>query len=303
MDLLRHLALFRRVADCGSFSRAAELEGIAPSSLSAAIRQLERHLGTSLFQRTTRRVRLSSDGGLLYARSAGLLAEADAVAQLFRAGDGLAGLLRVEVPARMARRLLAPALPGFLAAHPGVAIDLGGSDRISDPVGDGIDCVLRVGPLGDVDLVARPLGRLRQASCAAPALLQRHDPVVDLDAIAALPAVQFGQGAPGRAEDWEFDTADGIVVRPMRGRVRVGNAETYIACALAGLGAIQVPRYDIADLLDAGRLVELLPATPPPALPVTVLYPAPQRGSRLLQVFVDWLAAQLAPFVEDGSAP
>lgn len=303
MDVLRHLALFRRVADCGSFSRAAELEGLAPSSVSSAIGQLERHLGTRLFQRTTRQVRLSSDGERLYARGVELLADAEGIAQLFRPAAQPSGLLRVEAPARMARLLLAPALPAFLAAYPGIAIELGGSDRLSNLVGDGIDCVLRVGPIGDLDLVARPIGQLQQVTCAAPALLARHGPVADLDALAALPAIHFGQSPGGRAEPWEFQTAEGLVTRPMTGRVGVGNAETYIACALAGLGAIQVPRYDVAELLAAGRLCEVLPDTPPPELPVTVLYPGPQRGSRLLQVLIEWLDGVIAPLATPPVTP
>ncbi|MCD9030313.1 LysR family transcriptional regulator [Luteimonas sp. Y-2-2-4F] len=298
MDLLHHLRVFQQVADCGGFTRAAELLGLAPSSVSAAVRQLEAHLGVQLFQRTTRRVRLSGDGELLRARCQALLAGADGIEQLFRAGDRPAGLLRVEVPARMARRLVAPALPGFLADYPEVRVDLGGSDRLSDLVGDGIDCVLRVGPVRDVDLVARPLGHLRQVTCAAPALLARHPGALDLDGIAALPAVHFGHAPTGRPEPWEFSTAHGVVERPMRGRVAVANAETYIACALAGLGAIQVPRYDVADLLADGRLAEVLPAHPPPSLPATVLFPARQRESRLLRVFTDWLHALIAPHAE-----
>lgn len=298
MDLLHHLHVFQRVADCGSFTRAADLLEMAPSSVSASIRQLERHLGAQLFQRTTRRVRLSSDGESLYARSRTLIAGAADIEQLFRAAGQPAGLLRVEVPARMARLLLAPALPAFLEAYPDVGIDFGGSDRLSDLVGEGIDCVLRVGKLGDVDLVARPLGQLRQVTCAAPDLLARHPPVEALDAIGGLPAIHFGHTPTGKPEIWEFTGAGGVASRPVSGRVSVANAETYIACALAGLGAIQVPRYDVAELLASGRLVEVLPEHPPPSLPATALYPAGQRGSRLLQVFVEWLETLLAPHVE-----
>ncbi len=298
MDLLLHLRIFQRVAEAGGFSRAAGQLGLAPSSVSAAVQKLERHLGARLLQRTTRQVRPSSDGELLLARCRTLLADAGDVEQLFRTGERPAGLLRVEVPARMARLQIAPALPGFLAAHPGVSIDFGGSDRISDLVGEGIDCVLRVGEPGDANLAARPLGRLRQATCAAPALLAAHTPIARLDDISTLPAIHFGRHPAGRPELFEFQTDDGPVARPMRGRVAVANAETYIACALAGLGVIQVPRYDIAAQLDDGTLVELLPRHPPPSLPLTAMYPPPQRGSRLLQVFIDWLEALMAPYAE-----
>ncbi|MCW5581126.1 MAG: LysR family transcriptional regulator [Luteimonas sp.] len=298
MDLLLHLRIFQRVAEAGSFSRAAEQLGLAPSSVSAAVQKLERHLGARLLQRTTRRVHASSDGALLLARCRTFLNDAGEVEQLFRSGERPAGLLRVEVPARMARLQIAPALPGFLAAYPGASIDFGGSDRITDLVGEGIDCALRVGDPGDVNLAARSLGQLRHATCAAPALLARHPPVRRVTDLAALPAIHFGRHPLTRREPFEFLVGDVPVVQPMQGRVAVGNAETYIACALAGLGVIQVPRYDVVDQLRDGSLVELLPQYPPPSQPLNALYPAQHRGSRLLHAFIDWLEALMAPYVE-----
>ena len=297
MDLLLHLRIFQRVAEAGSFSRAAGQLGLAPSSVSAAVQKLEHHLGARLFQRTTRRVHPTSDGALLLARCRTFLSDAGEVEQLFRSGERPAGLLRIEVPARMARLQIAPALPGFLAAYPGASIDFGGSDRITDLVGEGIDCVLRVGDPGAVNLAARSLGQLRQATCAAPALLAQHPPVRRVADLAALPAIHFGRHPLTRPESLEFLVGDAVAVQPMHGRVAVGNAETYIACALAGLGVIQVPRYDIADQLQDGLLVELLPGCPPPGLPLNALYPPQHRGSRLLHAFIDWLEALMAPYV------
>lgn len=298
MDLVQHLRIFQRVAESGSFSRAADQLGMAPSSVSAAVQKLEQHLGSQLFLRTTRQVQLSSDGELLRARCPALLVEVDGIEHLFRAAGRPAGLLRIEVPARMARLLIAPVLPGFLDAYPGARLDFGGTDRVTDLVAEGIDCVLRVGELGDLNLVARPLGRLGQVTCAAPSLLARHPAVATLDDLAALPAVHFGRMPVGKPEDFAFATPEGVAVRALRGRVAVANAETYIACALAGLGVIQVPRYDVADALAAGTLVELLPQYPPPSLPLTALYPPRQRASRLLQAFIEWMETIVAPHAE-----
>lgn len=298
MDLLQHLQIFQRVAESGSFSRAANQMGLAPSSVSAAVQKLELHLGVKLFLRTTRQVRLSSDGELLYTHSLQFLAEADAIGQLFHTGERPAGLLRVEVPARMARLQLAPALPAFLETHPGASIDFGGTDRISDLVSEGIDCVLRVGELGNLNLAARHLGHLAQVTCASPALLARYPSVSHLDEVSQLPAIHFGRMQAGKPESFQFGTHEGVVERPAWGRVSVSNAETYIACALSGLGMIQVPRYDVADLLVSGTLVEVLPGHPPPGLPLTALYPPQQRASRLLHAFIDWVEALMAPYCD-----
>ncbi len=295
MDLLQHLQIFQRVAESGSFSRAAGQLGLAPSSVSAAVQKLERHMGVKLFLRTTRKVRLSSDGELLYTHCLQFLAEADAIGQLFHAVERPAGLLRVEVPARMARLQIAPALPAFLDAYPGASIDFGGTDRISDLVGEGIDCVLRVGELGNLNLAARNLGHLKQVTCASPALLALHPSINSLDEASLLPAIHFGRMQAGKPESFEFTSRNGVVEKPAWGRVSVANAETYIACAVAGLGMIQVPRYDVADLLAAGELVEVLPKHPPPVLPLTALYPPQQRASRLLHAFMDWVETLMAP--------
>lgn len=305
MDLLQSLDVFGRVADAGSFSKAADQLGMAPSSVSTAVQRLEQHLGVPLFQRTTRRVRLSSEGELLLERARRLLSDAEDMRGLFHREHALSGQLRVEVPARIARKLVAPALPAFLDQHPALAIELGSTDRLSHLAEEGIDCVLRVGDTVVPELVARPFGRFAQVNCASPALLARHGMPANPAGFAHLPAVHFGRIAAGKGERWEFLDARGHVhAVQLHGRVSVANAETYIACALAGLGVIQVPRYDVADLLAAGQLVEIrLPGLNLPGLPVAALYPPQRRLSRALQCFIDWLDALLAPHLEPASQP
>lgn len=305
MDLLQSLDVFRRVADTGSFSRVADQLDLAPSSVSVAVQRLEQHLGVPLFQRTTRRVRLSSEGELLLERARRLLSDAEDMRGLFHREHALSGQLRVEVPARIARKLVAPALPAFLDQHPALAIELGSTDRLSHLAEEGIDCVLRVGETAVPELVSRSFGRFAQVNCASPALLARHGMPANPAGFAHLPAVHFGRIAAGKGERWEFLDARGHVhAVQLHGRVSVANAETYIACALAGLGVIQVPRYDVADLLAAGQLVEIrLPGLNLPGLPVAALYPPQRRLSRALQCFIDWLDALLAPHLEPASQP
>jgi len=305
MDLLQSLAIFQRVAETGSFTRAADGLGLATSSVSAAIQKLEERLGVGLFQRTTRRVRLTGEGELLYERAGRLLSEATEVDGLFRAEQPPEGLLRVEVPARIARRLIAPALPDFLRRYPDVRLELGSTDKFSDLLEEGIDCVLRVGESGEQDLASRPLGRLPQTTCASPALLVEHGMPTDLPGLALLPAVHFGRVAAGKPELWEYlDDRHGRTHElAMHGRVAVSNAEAYIACCLAGLGVIQVPRYDVAHLIARGELREILiPGFQPPSLPIAVLYPPRRRQSRLLRLFVDWLESQISPHAQPPSS-
>lgn len=290
MDLLQRLRIFLRVADSGGFARAAEQLGIAASSVTLQVQKLEKDLGTQLFQRTTRSVHLTPDGEQLYERALRLVSDAEETRSLFRqSGRQVRGRLRVEAPARMVRRLLAPNLPDLLDAHPGLELELNSSDRLSDLVEAGIDCVIRVGAYADPSMIARPLAQLRQVTCASPVLIERMGMPGTPDALIAFPAIHYGGLPSARHEYWELEADGELLEVPMQGRVSVNNTEGYVACALAGLGAIQAPLYDLRDELASGRLIEILPATPPPSMPVQLLYPPQRRLSQRLRIFISWV--------------
>ena len=170
MDQLDAMRIFLRVAELASFTQAATSLGLPKASVSGAVQRLETQLGVRLLQRTTRRVQLTQDGQAYYERSRDLLADMEELHGMFsRDATRLTGRLRVDMPASLARLGLLPRLPEFLAQHPGLALELGCSDRRVDLVREGFDCVIRVGALADSSLVARPLGLLRQINCASPA--------------------------------------------------------------------------------------------------------------------------------------
>ena len=299
MNLLQHLQVYVRVAESGSFSRAAEHMGLAASSVTASVQKLETGLGTRLLQRTTRQVRPTADGEQLYERAMRLLADAEETQTLFRQqGTQARGRLRVEVPARIARLIIAPALPGLMAQHPELEIELNSSDRISDLVEAGIDCVLRVGAAGAPHLAARPLGELRMVTCASPGLVSRFGMPATPDELSRFPTIHYGPMPSGGQDEWGLGTKGQRHHVPMRGRMAVNNTESYVACCIAGLGVIQVPAYDVQAEMASGDLVELLEHLPPPPLSLQVFYPGQHRQSRRLRIFIDWLAALMAPHTQ-----
>lgn len=301
MDLIDQLRTFLRVADSGSFAAAADQLGLPRPTVSVAVRRLEEHLGTRLLNRTTRRVSLTSDGEALLERAATLIADSEELERQFRPdGAALAGRLRVDLPSRVARRLVAPRLPEFLARHPALTLELGSSDRAIDLVHEGVDCALRVGALTASSLVARPLGELRQVQCASPAYLARHGVPQTPDDLARHHAVNYAVAGSGRAVPWEWLQGGALRTRVLDGVVAVNNVETYIACALAGLGLIQVPAYDVHEHLMAGELVEVLPDWPAPRLAVQLVYPHRRHLARRVQAFGNWLAELLAPHLARG---
>lgn len=301
MDRLDHLKIFLRIAQCNSFTLAADQLGLPRASVSGALQQLETRLGARLLHRTTRRVRLTPEGESLLERARSLVHGMEALEQQFaQAGQSLKGRLRVEMPSRIAHRLVAPALPDFMARHPGVELELGSSDRAVDLVHDGVDCALRVGTLAPSSLVARPLGSFAVISCASPAYLARHGtPRTAQDLLAQQHRqVNYAPAAGGRYAPWEW-TDDGCTHSAMLpGDVAAGNVETYIACALAGMGLIQVPAYDVQDHLQTGALVEVLSACCPPAMPVHLVYPHRRHLADRVRAFGTWIEDLLAPHLD-----
>lgn len=172
MDRFNQYRVFVQVAEMGSFIRAAHALEVPRASVSAAVQQLETQLGVRLLHRTTRQVRLTADGEQLLERLRPLLAEVEDIDQSFQASQRQAsGRLSVDVPSRIARRLIAPALPGLLRRHPHLQLVLGSADRAIDLVQEGVDCAVRVGDLHDSSLVMRPLGHIALINCASPAYL------------------------------------------------------------------------------------------------------------------------------------
>jgi DNA-binding transcriptional LysR family regulator len=287
IDLFR---TFTRVIECASFTRAADSLGLPRSSVSAAVIDLEARVGARLLHRTTRKVSPTQDGVAFYERCLRLIADVEETEDLFRQTSvGPSGKLRIDVPGRIGRLIIAPALPAFLARHPQLDIELRVTDRAINLVEESVDCVLRVGPLGDSGLIARKIGDLPLINVASPGYLAQHGMPGAPENLDAHLAVNYASPSTGRVEDWEW--VENGEVRTMRvgGRVTVNSAEAYIACCLAGLGLIQIPVYDVKHHLDAGELVEVMPGYRAAAMPMTLLYPHRQHLSGRLQVFADWL--------------
>lgn len=294
MDRIDLFRIFARVVECGSFTRAANALDVPRSSVSAAVRDLECRVGARLLHRTTRRVSPTQDGIAFYERCIRVIAEVDETESLFReSAVSPSGKIRLDVPGRIGRMIIAPALPEFLERYPDIDIDLGVTDRAVDLIAANLDCVLRVGPLGDSGLIARRLGELPLINAASPAYLARYGIPRHPSELATHQAVNYASPSTGRLEPWEWIEGGKRHAMPLRSRITVNSAEVYIACCLAGLGLIQIPAYDVKRHLDAGLLIEVMPDHRAESMPMTLLYPHRQHLSRRLQVFADWLVSLL----------
>ncbi len=176
---------------------------------------------------------------------------------------------------------------------------LGSTDRTIDLVQDGVDCAIRVGSLDDSRIVARPLGRLALINCASPAYLhERGVPKHPSELPDNHLAVGYASTSNGREVGWEYQQDGHELEIPVPSRVIVNNAESYIACSRAGLGLIQVPRFDVQYLLDSGGLVEVMPAHRAAPMDISLLYSHRRQRSRRLAVFVEWFEALLRPHLD-----
>lgn len=294
VDRIELFRIFARVVDCASFTRAADTLGLPRSSVSAAVQDLEARLGTRLLNRTTRQVAPTHDGVAFYDRCLRLLADVEEAEMLFRKSTALpSGKLRVDVPGRIGRLIIAPALPAFLDRYPDITIELGLTDRTVNLVEDNIDCALRVGPLRDSGLISRSIGELRLINVASRSYIKRHGRPRSPETLDAHWAVGYASPSTGRVEDWEWMENGELRYRSVRARVTVNSAEGYIACCLAGLGLIQIPAYDVKTYLASGELVEVMRTHPPASMPITLLYPHRRHLSHRLQVFTEWLETVL----------
>lgn len=290
MDRIDLFRTFTRVVECASFTRAADTLGLPRSSVSAAVIDLEARVGARLLHRTTRKVSPTQDGAAFYERCLRLIADVEEAEDLFRQTSvGPTGTLRIDVPGRVGRLVIAPALPEFLAHHPQLNIELRVTDRSVNLIEESVDCVLRVGPLSDSGVIARKIGELPLINVASPGYLSEHGTPGSPDDLGKHLAVNYASPSTGRIEEWEWIKDGEVHTFPMRARVTVNSAEAYIACCLASLGLIQIPAYDVKRHLQSGELIEVMPEYRAAPMPMALLYPHRQHLSRRLQVFADWL--------------
>ncbi|TPG47949.1 LysR family transcriptional regulator [Rhodanobacter glycinis] len=291
MDRLEAMRLYTRIVELGSFTAAADDLNLPRATVTHAIKRLEARLGAQLLQRTTRRVRATREGETYYGHCLRLLADVDEVETDFReARVRPKGRLRVDLQATLARLLVIPALRDFFARYPQIQLDIGTGDRFVDLVREGVDCVLRIGELGDSGMVGRRVAMLEQVTVASAAYVRRHGLP---NSLAALQdghlAVNWVSPTTRRAEPLEFMVGRKRREIVLPGCVSVSGVDAYLGCCEAGLGIAQMPRYRIVDALKSGGLRQLLPAHPPPSLPMTILYPQQRQMPARLRVFVDWL--------------
>ncbi|HTD04736.1 LysR family transcriptional regulator [Undibacterium sp.] len=293
MDRFNGLAVFVRAAETRSFVAAGRLLGISASAVGKSVARLEEKLGVRLFQRSTRHISLTAEGTLFYERCQRILADLeDAEGELARTLETPRGKLRVSMPV-IGYRMLLPVLPEFMRRYPQVELELDFNDRLVDVIEEGLDVVVRSGPLTDSRLMARQLGPFRMVIAGAPAYFKKHGipgKPADLTQHACL-CYRFP--STGKLQEWVLDPDPSNPELRLSAAMTCNNIEALICAAGQGLGLAYLPDFIVGDALANGSLQTVLDAHLSTTDIFSVLWPSSRQLSPKLRVFVDFLCEHL----------
>lgn len=286
-------AVFASVVEHRSFSGAALALGVSKATVSKAITRLEERLGTALFHRTSRRLTLTDSGRQLSDHAQRILDEGQSAEEAaFESASAPAGVVRLAAPLTFGTRHLGPVIADFMAAHPGIKVELTLSDAFIDIVGEGIDVALRIAELPDSSLRARRLGPVGIHVVAAPAYFERagrpHHPA-DLAHHACF--VYTNTATPGV---WRFRKAGGeeAVVR-VEGPMRTDNGEAMLPALRAGLGVARLPGFLVDADIAAGRLEPVLTDWVAGSVALHLVTPPGSRRPVRVETLIDYLTERL----------
>jgi DNA-binding transcriptional LysR family regulator len=295
-DPFRGLAVFMQVVDAGNFTLAAERLDMTKSGVAKSIARLEATLGVRLFNRTTRRLSLTDEGRTFSEGCLRALSELEtAQAQVTTHQQEPKGRLRVDLPVVFGRRWVLPVLLEVAERYPALKLDVSLTDRRVDLTEDGVDLVIRIGPLPDsATLVAKPLGVQQAVLCAHPDYLARHGCPQTLEDLARHACITFGSG--GQTRPWLFLDRHGCS-QPLvvRGRLGFNHSEAILDAALAGHGIALLSDWLVANHLHADRLEKVLPQVRTQGFPIHAVWPKNRHLSPKVRCVVDLLAGKFLP--------
>jgi DNA-binding transcriptional LysR family regulator len=290
MDRLLTLEMFVAVASEGGVAAAARKLGSSPPAVTRGIAALEARLGTTLFHRSTRAVALTDAGTAFLDQARRILAElAGAERELRGAVAEPRGQLHLTAPVMFGRLHVLPVVGDLMAQHRDLMVRMMLIDRNVRIVEEGIDVAVRVGPLADSGLKAVRVGAVRQMLVASPAYLARRGAPATVADLAGHELI--GTMGPRWTSEWQFASGRWRLDAPPR--LVVNTVDGVLAAAEAGLGIANLLSYQLAEAVDAGRLISLLADEQPPALPVHLLFEPSRAALPAVRLFIDAMKARL----------
>ena len=289
------LLLFARVADEGSFSRAAERVGLPKSTVSRRIAALEAQLGERLLLRTTRKLKLTDFGHSVLEHAHQVVAEVEAAASLAQHRQmAPSGRLRVSMPGDFANEVLAPMLADFITRHPAITLELDLSPRRVDLIGENFDLALRMGELpDDASLAARRLAVFSTGLYAAPAYLQRRGTPPEPEALMEHDALRL-LARNGEPTPWLLARGEARWEGIPPGRATANAPELLIRLARLGAGITGVAQHFAEPHVRSGELVPVLEDWSLPPAPAWAVFPGRRLMPARTRVFLDAIQAEFS---------
>lgn len=301
MAYLDNIAVFVRVVELGNLSAAGRDMRISPAVASNRIKELEKHLGVRLFNRTTRQLMPTEHGTVFYAGAKQVLeAITEAEAAVSALSGQPRGTIRVTAPLGLGRRLIASGIPEFHDKYPDIEVRLRLSDHDVDIMKEGIDVAFRLGLLEDSSLRMRGLMDCERVLVAAPAYLEaRGEPKEPKELIANKHDCLMLRYPGMREHFWTLKTPSGPAKFEVRGPFDSDDGDVLTGWALAGRGIINKPRFEVEPFIRDGRLKVIMPDTPPTPVQLAAVYPHKKLQDPKVRLLLDFMAERCQRLIKD----
>lgn len=294
-DRYNEMVVFTRVASLGSFSSAARELDLTPSAVSKLISRLEDRLGVRLFQRTTRSLRLTDEGGIFLDSTRDILLDIEqAELEVAALQSRVTGTLYVTAISAFARTQLCKIMPEFMALHPDLRVELSLTERQVDLINEQVDLAIVISEeVTDQTLISRKLATNKRVVCASPAYIEKYgapetpEDLLKHNCLTHSSYVHFN--------DWEFRDGDDIKVMSIKGNFRTNSASALHEAVKAGIGIARLATFVSQPSLDSGELVPLLTEHTRDTSNILAVYPHRRHLSTRVRAFIDFLIDQFTP--------
>lgn len=292
MSYLDNVRVFVRVVELGTLSSAGRDQRVTPAVASNRIKELERHLGVRLFNRTTRKLSPTEHGRVFYQGAVKIIeAVNEAESAIADLSHNPKGSLRITAPLGIGRRLIASGIPEFHDKYPDIEVRLRLSDHNVDILSEGVDVAFKLGVLEDSNLRMRGILNCQRVVCAAPEYLAKRGMPETPDALIDDRHDCLLLRYPGSKEYyWTLQTPDGTRKLEIGGPYDSDDGDVLTQWALEGRGIINKPLFEVKSYLNEGSLVEILKDTPPASVQLAAIYPHKRFQDPKVRLMIDFMA-------------
>ena len=292
MDKLKAMRVFVEIADQGSLTAAAHCLETSLTSVVRTLAGLEEHLNVRLFNRNTRQIAITDEGREYYLRCRTILAEvSDAESMLIDRQAEPLGKVTVTAPVTFGKRHVVPKINAYLNQYSKMQVELALLDRPVDMLSEGIDIAVRIGRIGNHNLVARQLGSMRHVLCASPDFLAAQPAAHHPTELAHLPCIHLS--VLDNPDDWHFQQGVKLMSVAMRPRLITNQVDAALEACISGVGYCRFLHYQVNKAVQKGDLCIVLPDFEPHPLPVHLLYAPVKLQTMRLRSMTDWLTQTL----------